>query len=541
MKSLAGNLKRIKLGFGVLFLIFLSSCMKETIDLNKISNTVDWPVAYGTPIAYGSFSLKDMVSYLDKQGQVVEDSTGLLYLLYHDTIFSQKAEKLLTFPDQSFPQQFTSSDVDFPPLPSSQDSVVISREVDFTFPCNQADARIDSIFFKSGSISLNTTTSNFPFNYKGKVTFLKLTKNGIPLSLSFGSSSPANIDGYKLLLETGGVNQIKVRYDVVIYNNKSGIGPSQTITTTFNITSAKFSKVFGYMGQMNNLMNDNNSTQDITIDFYSDTLSSGIRINNPTINFYVKNSFGVPLQVKLSNTKTYSEKTKSYYPITLSPDSFLINAPSLSQIGQTLTQTVPLVSNDLSNAMATAPHHFYYDISAITNPQGNIAPNFFMDTSKLSAQMELKLPFDVQVDKLSQSYTIDFDLSKDIKDFDIVKKVTLYNTYKNGMPFKLNMQVFLTDSNNIAVDSLYRITDQPVVVQGDTTQSHRYTYSAPHTLSTVFDKTRIKNLEKVKHAQIKLWMSTPTGKGYVKFYSGYRLDCAFQVQTELEVHSLNQF
>lgn len=538
MKSLAGNLKRIKLGFGVLFLIFLSSCMKETIDLNKISNTVDWPVAYGAPVAYGSFSLKDMVSYLDKQGQVVEDSTGLLYLLYHDTIFSKKAEDILIFPNQSFQQQFTSSDVEFPPVPSSQDSIVISREVNFTFPCNQADADIDSIFFKSGSISLNTTTSNFPFNYKGKVTFLKLTKNGIPLSLSFGSSSSALIQDYKLLFETAGVNQMKVRYDVVIYNNKSSIGPSQTISTTFNILSAKFSKVFGYLGQMKNLINF--TKQDITIDFYSDSLSSGIRINNPTINFYVKNSFGVPLQVKLSKTKTYSEKTKSYYPITLSPDSFLINAPSISQIGQTLTQTVPLASNDLSNAMATAPHHFYYDMSAITNPQGNIAPNFFLDASELSAQMELKLPFDVQVSNLRQTDTIDFDLSKDIKDFDILKKVTLYNTFKNGIPFKLNLQVFLTDSVYNRVDSLYHITDQPIVPMGDTTQTRQNKYTAPKTLSTVFDKSRIKNLEKVRHAIIMMWMSTPSGK-YMKFYSGYRLDCAFQVQTELEVHSLNQF
>jgi hypothetical protein len=539
MKSLAGNLKKIKLGFGVLFLIFLSSCMKETIDLNKISNTVDWPVAYGTPVAYGSFSLKDMVSYLDKQGQVVEDSTGLLYLLYHDTIFSQKAEDLLTFPNQSFQQQFTSSDSDFPPLPSSQDSIVISRDVDFTFPCNQSDAEIDSIFFKSGTISLNTTTSNFLFNYKGKVTFLKLIKNGVPLSLPFGSSPSDSIAGYKLLMENSGVNKMKVRYDVVIYNHKSAIGPSQTITTTFNISSAKFSKVFGYLGQMKDLINFNN-TQDITIDFYSDSLSSGIRINNPTINFYVHNSFGVPLQVKLSNTRTYSEKTKSNYPITLSPDSFLIKAPSLSQIGQTVNQTVPLLSNDLSNAMATAPHHFYYDMSAITNPQGNIAPNFFLDTSKLSAQMELKLPFDVQVSNLRQTDTIDFDLSKDIKDFDVLKKVTLYNTFKNGIPFKLNMQVFLMDSAHNKVDSLYRITDQPIVPMGDTTQTRLNKYTAPKTLSTVFDKSRIKNLEKVRRAIIVMWMSTPTSK-YMKFYSGYRLDCAFQVQTELEVHSLNQF
>jgi hypothetical protein len=537
MKSLSGHLKMRALLPGVVFLLILSSCMKDTINMDRISNSVDWPVSYGMPVAYGGFSLGDIVSAVDNQGLVKTDASGLLYLLYRDTVLSQTAENLLTIPDQSYQQSFSSSNSDFPPVPGLLDSLVISRDTSFVFAFNKSDVGIDSIFFKSGDLTVNTV-NNLALNYKGTITFPTFLKNGVPLKVPFNNAGSVSIAGYKLLFESGGTNKIAVHYDLVIYNNKTSILSGQTLTTTFNLSSAGFSSIFGYLGQINNLLNL--VDQRIVIDFFSSSNNYNVKINNPSVNLYIQNSFGVPVQVQLSNTRTYSEKTLSYFPVNVNPSTLDIKYPTISQVGKTIFDTINLVSN-ISDAIQTSPHYFYYSETAVTNPLGKTAsPNFFMDNSKISAEMELKLPFDLQAGNIETSDTIQFDIGKAVSDFSILKKLAIYNTFTNSIPFDLKLQIFLTDSNKVAIDSLYQIAEQPIIKSGIyNSATQKYESSSPHTLSVIFDEARAKKLENVKFAILKVSMSTP-GTTYVKFFSDYRLNCAFQVQAELGVTSLNQ-
>ncbi|HEY4785244.1 MAG TPA: hypothetical protein VIH57_04315, partial [Bacteroidales bacterium] len=243
---------------------------------------------------------------------------------------------------------------------------------------------------------------------------------------------------------------------------------------------------------------------------------------------------------------TYSGKTSSYFNVNIAPNPIDIKYPSLAQVGQTIFDTINFTSNDLFNAIQTSPHYFYYSENAITNPLGKTGTsNFFLDTSKIKASMEIKLPFDLQASNLGTSDTITFDIGKAVNDWSILKKLTLYNTFNNSIPFDLNLQVFLTDSNKVAIDSLYRIADQPIVksgvlIPGSNPQKYTFPSTPPKPLAVVFDETRAKKLEKVKYAILKVSMKTP-GSSYVKFYSDYRLNCAFQVQATLDVKSLNQF
>lgn len=531
--------------FAVLVIsVAISSCIKEKINTDKISNSVDWPVAYGLPVAYGSLSLGDIVSAVDNHGFVNEDKTGLLYLLYRDHVFSQTAENLLTIPSQSYSQTFRTLDKDFP-VNVAFDSIHITRDTTFAFQFNKTDVEIDSIKFKSGVMNF-TNNSGFPYNNRIDVTFPTFTKNGKPLQVSFknnSTTSPVSISGYKLQFAKKGTssNLIPVHYYITIFNGKAPISSSQSLTSTVDFSSAGFSSLFGYLGQIPDLISLAN--QKMTLDFFGGSDTYNVQINNPTISLYITNSFGIPIEVSVSNVKTYSDKTSSYFPVTFLPDIFPVKSPSLSQVGKSMYDTIHVTSNIL-DAIPTSPHYFYYSEVATTNPKGKIAgnSNFFTDTSKIKIDMELKLPFDLKASNLEASDTIEFDLGKTVTDFSIVKKLAIYNTFTNSIPFDLRMQVFLTDQNKVIIDSLYRINQQPLVKSGIKDGTGKYIPSSATTLAVTLDEARAKKLQKVKYAIIKVGMTTAGGGStYVKFYSGYRLNCAFQVQTELHVTSLSQF
>jgi hypothetical protein len=519
--------------------------------MDKLSYTVDWPVKYGMPVAYGSFTLGDIVTAVDKRGYVKVDNNGLLYLLYRDNVFSQTAKDLLTIPDQPYPQTFGPTDNSFP-VSTGMDSVMVSRDTTFVFSFNKSDVEIDSIIFKSGNLSLNGDP--FSSSYSLNATFPTFKKNGIALKIGNQAPTPSSvaIDSYKLkfVKKNGVANLIPVHYDLIIRNKKSAL--TSGISSTINFSSAAFSSIFGYLGRIPDLLNK--MSQKMTIDFFEDPNNYGISFKNPSITVYIRNSFGVPIQIQLSNGRTYSDKTKSETQFTISPSVKDINYPKLSEIGRVSNDSMVLdntVHPGIFDAMQTSPHYLYYSETAMSNPQGNIGiSNFFTDSSKLNVDLQLKLPFEMYAGNLGTNDTLGLDLTDIVKDTAMVKKVAIYNTFKNSIPFNLKLQVYLVDSQYHYIDSLYNRTidnkfiAQPIVKSGnpDPANPGKYIFSAPNTFGVVFDGTRARRLKKVKYAIMKISMSTAGGGAtFVKFLSSYKLNVAFQVQTELKVNSLNQF
>lgn len=563
MKPLFNTARLLIVSLGIVISVGLSSCIKDHIDMDKLSYTVDWPVKYGMPVAYGSLSLGDIVSIVDKNGYVKEDNTGLLYLLYRDNVFSQTAKNLLTIPDQSYPQSFSIIDKGFP-VGTGLDSVKFSRDTTFSFGFNKSDVEIDSIIFKGGLLSVSSNIT-FPFIIRVDITFPTFKKNGTALKIPIrkttnapsyvNTTTPVSLDGYNLQFNKQGAtsNLIPVHYDIAIINNKSIIAGGQSISSTINLTSAGFSSIFGYLGQIPDLLNKVNQT--MTIDFFENPNNSSIKFNNPAITVYIRNSFGVPIQIQLSNAKTHSDITNTDFPFTITPPTKDVNYPTINQVGKIAYDTLKVdntVHPNIFDAIQTSPHYLYYTENAIANRLGKTGiSNFFTDSSKVDVDVELKLPFEMQAGNIEATDTIkDLNLNDIIKDTTMVKKVAIYNTFKNSIPFDLKLQIYLTDDTYHYIDSLYNKTidnkniAQPIIKSGkpDPGNPGRYIFSDANTFGVVFDGNRAKLLKNVKHAIMRVSMATAGGgTTYVKFFSNYRLNVAFQVQTELEVTSLNQF
>lgn len=527
----------------ILFLVFYSitpSCIKEEINLNNISDSVDWPLCYGAPVAHGNLSLKDLIDAVDTKGLIREGKDGLLYVFYKDTVFSQRPGDLLPIPQQQFSKTFSAASFGLPAgvLP---DSVKYSDVTYFDFSINKSDARIDSMALKSGQLVVQTTM-NFPPQSRITVTFPTLKKNGVPFKYTFKSSgnTQLNLSGYKLCFTTvgGASNKVPVQYDVMI--NKGTIDLTSAVSVNASIQNTGFSSIFGYLGQLNIL---NQINQKITLDLFDASQENmNIEFDQPKVTAYLQNSFGLPVRVQINNTKTYSEKTSTFFPVTFTPSQIDIKYPASNKVGTVANDTFKIQSN-FFDAVKTSPHYFYYDVRADANPNGTNVVNFFTDTSRLNVEMELNLPLKFKAGNLAVTDTIDFEPGNVVKDFDVVKRIMLYNTFVNSIPFDLSIQVFLADENGNIVDHLYETADQPVIKSGVLNNTTgKYEFSSPKTLSISFDEQRAKKLENVKKAIVKIGMTTAgNGQNFVAFYSDYKLKVAFQMQTELKVTSLNQF
>lgn len=549
MKHLA-NLSRIfSVVLGLFVILSFPSCIKEEINLDNISDSVFWDRSQGMPIAYGSLSLADIIEGVDQSGYVKEGSDGSLYLLYRNNVFSQSVGYILPIQDQKFSQTFTTASPDFPSY-VNKDSVKFVRESTFDFVLGRNDVEIDSMVMKMGFFVLKTAIE-MPYPCRITITFPTLKQFGRPLKRVFykNNSDPSFNDNtlviladYKLSLDSaGGVhNKLPVEYEIMVRNNKGAIAGTNSISVSADLSLASFKTIFGYLGQITDLLNEKD--QKITLDFFDNqSVNLNIEFDQPSITAYIRNSFGLPIRVNITNTRTYSERTSTYFPINFNPAVINVKYPTIQQVGMTVEDTIKVQSN-FFDAVKTSPHYFYYDVSAIANPNGKVVKNFFTDTSKVNVDVELNLPLKFKATKLPLTDTLEFEPGNLFEDFDVVKKIVLHNTFVNSIPFDLNVQVYLADAQKVIVDSLYSLSNQPVIKTGVLDSgTGKYTFSEPSKNSVIFDETRSKKLENVKFAIVKLEVTTSgNGQNLVSFKSEYRLKVAFQVDSELSIRNLDQ-
>jgi hypothetical protein len=525
------------------------SCKKENIDFNKISKTVEWNPKLAAPIGYGDYTLKDFyASENDTLGVISEYPDNMLYLAYQTHITSKTAEQIIVLPNQAFQEIIQASTPGFPVFGTSTTiNFTRNSSYSFTFVNNE---ELDSVFIKSGSIILDIS-STFHNTGSIKITMPSFKRNGVPLQVditvnsatgTFTYNSPLDLAGYKLYFPktTADPHEIPLKYELTLTKSGTNVASTDKITVNTQLQQLKYRQAFGYLSTYNFI----NYSDKIEMDLFNVDKSAIIDFSDPRIHVYMQNSCGIPFQLSLTNTRTYSEKTDSYFPVTLTPSTKLVRYPTFAEIGQIKYDTLAYsnASFNFKAALQTTPKYLYYTISAMSNPVALGKPkNFIEDASQIGVDLEIELPFNLRSKRFEIIDTMNFDLSGIVNDYDILKKLVLHNKFENGLPFDLSYQLFLTDSVYKTVDSVFTVNQQPILPSGIVGLDGRVTSSSTKELQIEFTGNRVKNFKKVKKAIYKLVLNTyNNGQTYVKFYSTDRLKLWFGIQADLEIHSLDQ-
>jgi hypothetical protein len=546
----------ISLLFLLFFVAVITSCVPDEFT-GKYNFDVLWEPAYNGPVAYGNFTLKDILdemldtSELDLDVEIDEDSTNLYYVAYSDHIKSIRADEWIDIPDQNFPDvYFYRPEIDIPADSLGITGATIYRKkvekFDFVTEHNE---RIDSLFLTAGNLNTNTIST---LHHTGWLIIhsdrIKIGdefyRDSIAISDASGSFSDSKVtplDGSALRLDNQSdpdTTFLEIIFELYLIHSGNDIMAGEEVNVDMTFTDLIFQSAYGSFGDYDTLLIDN---EQFEFEMFEYEFEGNVYFGDPRINLLIDNSFGLPLGINLFGLSAYSQKTGIETDITFEPgvNPFIINAPDLSQLGQSVITEISVnkTNSNIDEVTNTTLSYIDYSARAITNPGGSATQdNYVLDSSRASVDFEVVLPMDLRAEDFKVEDTVDFDLSDipdENDDFEI-KSLQIRMETTNGMPVEINMQVVLVDTFYNVLDSLFTEETNNVLPSALVDENGKVLAPSQNKVLIDFPPDRLDLIRNTRYAMVSgTFETTDEGQKMVKFYSYYVINFKLGVKTEI--------
>jgi len=520
----------------IIFSIISCNKFKDDFDFSKVA-TPGWNPEFAIPLINSTLTISDFFEDSSNLFIQVNPDNSLSFVYGMDELFSQKAEDIISVPEQNFSFQ---SQVDIPPLlPGVFDTLAL--DYSFPFITDTTGQRLDSIILKNGDMRLNfkTNLNRDEASVKIIIPDIVHAQTGEFLQMNVILNNPGGqsewveheenipISDYKILLNQEGdaLNELNFLAEVVMHGDiNPDLSPYDFILSG-DIRDLEFEKIFGYLGQYELNLNDS-----LEFSIFEKTLTGGIELGTGTIDVWVdiKNSYGATVTVDADEFYAYSKVNPPYLvDINLFgqgvPNIFAINAPDFQQVGQTIETNLDFSNSNLAQAFNIAPEMLHFDFMAITNPLGDtLASNFILDTSRISLGMDVEMQLFTSISDFIVEDTIDFDLNSNANE--IGSLLIRLNTV-NRFPLNVDVQIYFADDDYNIIDSLITNTDERILVGAPVSGPPEYKVIEGAAKMTDFEISRQK-LDRIVYAEymmLKAGLST-TDNSLVKIYNDYSLE-----------------
>jgi len=526
-----------KYTFLIVILLSLFSCVKEEIDVNKISSNIEASPSIAIPLVYGSISLNDLL--VKNKGtndvSIFVDANNLLHLKYSSVLDSfYLSDFIEAVPDQDTSVTFKSGTLGVPNVDydfstsefNNYITVQSTRSLYYTLKPNTGDEfYIDSALVEGGILKFEVK-SDFKANGTYSIEMPNVVSPaGVPLSIVFNSAdqssfTPKTVDitGYKvkLLDENGVSNKIKVIYSLNVTRSSLPITDGvklQCIVTTQNLA---FKEAYGYVGQyMVEVPLDT-----VKLEINKQFADGEIYLGDPKIALEIENSFGIPMRVSFDSRMKAIIYGENAIPFVINPPNNPkdIAYPLISEIGVVKTDAL-LINNESSNIadiIAARPDELIFGGKFEINPDKDLTKyNFVTSDSYLKASLALDLPFDLELRKFVYSDTLNMDLSETISNLEDITLLELDMTLENGLPLQLRAQVYFYDQKSdidtslalLPIDSLVH-DNTGFMIESATTQNGLVVSPAKFFQNVSITGQRLQALKNAKYVVIKLFIET---------------------------------
>lgn len=400
-----------------------------------------------------------------------------------------------------------------------------SLVLDLSDPSN--DVRLKNILFSTGIVKI-TTESKFAKDVTLNVNFPDATKNQIPLA-PFSINATAkntvnnNIDfsNVNLFLGAGlsknhNILRANVSTNIKTSTSMVDFDSSDFIMITIDPASAEFVYLDGYLGSKT----FNIDINDLDVSQLAE-LGKGIKIENPMMNVYVDNSFGVPIMVKL-DISSIDDKNQS---LPMNVDTIKFPFPTIAEKGQMKSQTFPInkSNSNIVNCLGMPATKFNIVGKAVMNPYG-----FKGYTDHIVKTSSINVGFDADI---PMTFTAkDFELTDSIDVNDALQNKTDFAFLElkikttNGFPMGGTIDLIFADQNYTKIDSLKDVT---LLLSGEPDANGRVIKSTENMSSILLNRSQLIKLndQKCKYILIKTKFNTyNSGNTPVSIYTDCKLD-----------------
>lgn len=435
-----------------------SACKKEEIDIRQINYGLQ--PEFGVPIARATLSAQRVIDNFDSEGLIQTGENGLLTLVYRDTFETITAGDVLKLPNQTF-----DTSIDLSSLQSAnllgQGSVTISENEIFSLISDEGD-KLDSIRFESGIFRLVVQSEgNFPIS--GKLELRSADNATVFFAIEFqDNTAPVYIENIKsfenvlieLLNDGDTENGIRVAYEFT-FNNEGNFN-TQSVDISFELTDFSIRSAGGYIVPRTIPVEN----EGIDISMFNDVPNVEVRLEDPRLNFFIANGFGLGLKLEVdeifgTNRLGESIRIDGEDIAALNPVS---GANSPGEIAHSeITINNETITPSVTDILAFMPNYLTGDFGVTVNPDN--APSVFVSNADgLDITFEAEIPLYGSLANFLLIDTTDIQLADVVEEAENVGEISALDIrlfVKNGLPLDAGVQILFTDSLYRLVDSLF--------------------------------------------------------------------------------------
>lgn len=514
----------------VTFALVLTACKRT--DFSKIDfGSLNPELA--VPIGTARFNVVDVLAAKDSSNLITIDGQGALKLVYATELEILNVADLVQLENQDVAYNKTALEYGIGPSPTGffgSTTVLVDETFDFT---SQNGEKLYSITFQDGKLVVSVST-DLQHEVRFDLDFPDITIGGVPASVSLELNNPqpgqtqSDSDSVDLTnaifdLDNGpqGFNQFQITGSITVTGTGDPITGTESVDFELGMNQLSFEVITADFGQQ--AIDNYQDTIDLNV--FNNFLEGTVEFTNPTINFEVYNSFGIPLQVALNEIKTV-ENSGTEYSLISSAMSFNV-APAASPgataiSGLTLDETN---TQNLGTIISPAPKKLVIDFGGGINPAG-AATNFVVNDSELYLEANVDLPLEGYATGFVIQDTIPFSLELPNEISEAMFRLVI----NNGFPVELGAKLYLADENYTILGELN--TDGNLIEGAPVNSNGRVTTSVKKISDIVLSEADADRLSDTRYIIVETSCQTTNGQQgtEVKFYDDYEIEVKLAAQ-----------
>ncbi|MBN2214475.1 MAG: hypothetical protein JW723_09540 [Bacteroidales bacterium] len=546
-------MKRIILTTNLLFILAAGafvwqSCVKDELDFEKISGTVDYDPQLHAPLIRGSLTIADIYDAQDEDSVIVIRGDTILLYIRQDTIDEFTVSDFVEIPDQGTQHyEITSPPVDII-FPASE--VYYLEQKDSFQITLEHNMRLDSLLTNTGTLVMEIS-SNFSSIGALRINSPALWINNeifdtiIPFSRPSGNYYQIHnipLTDAKIVVDNSNPDYSKLEVNfTIIQAVQAGdtIKANSNTSIDFSIRDLEdFERIFGYAG-------DTTFTQDtvmaVDVGDLLNGLSGEFAATNPRIHINYIHSIGIPVGFDMKITGIFEEGS----PVEIIPprQNILISEdyrhPEIAS-GFSFSQENIWNIDDIF--VFPLPDSIGYSITVLSNPGGDEnAQNYLLGDSRLLFGVDLEIPLEFRADlDFRDTFKLDIEDNEDVQ---YIEYANLHYRFRNEFPLEIGVKLVLLDStdNHRVLDTIL-FTDQgnqlllnaaPVDADGITIRDQVYEIPGMMELNQDQINTFFNMANKAIVIGEFKTSTLETNYGAVKILSNYKLDFKFGIETKI--------
>lgn len=500
----------------IIVLTVTQSCVKTTVNLDKISDRFSLEPSYVIAAVKGDVNLGDIVEPNDT---VFFDDLGLMKIVFsEDSIINYGVSDFYSsFADGTFTELF--------PVPPTTD-VVLDTLLDL--------APGDGIKIKEMSVITGkvdyTISSTCTYNTNLTIQFPTIDDGGTPLTESIPLNALQDLSGQIDIAGvvadfTGDAEQPYNRLPMIFT-----ITPSGTISDTPGnvnvevlLSEPEYDYIVGYFGQQSEL--SDSETLETGLEDLTGKISGDFELSNPIITVNYSNSFGIPLRVNINAAGR--KPGENDVSLDRAPEDLLYPGSVTGQRDVEGSFVINKTNSEIVSLVSMLPEEIIFSGSATSNPDGESSTdNIIFGDSRFMADIEVEVPMEFSINNLQLKDTVDnFFLAEDGEEslLDMLSDLELRMHIDNGFPLGGSITLELFDS--IAGTPLSSISTDTFFDPAEVDANGRVTTSTEK--STVIEMTEafIDDASVADKIIITFTLFTSgNGSQVVKLYSDYSIN-----------------